>query len=77
MHADRRTYIYFPLDKRYSPIISTICGLNNNYFDNNKKTNEEPHLLNGLSLEVPVLEHSHLEGLGALKFQEHRLHAVD
>ena len=28
MHADRRTYIYFPLDKRYSPIISTICGPN-------------------------------------------------
>jgi len=26
MHADRRTYIYPPLDKRYSPIISTVCG---------------------------------------------------
>ena len=36
-HADRRTsgkrdimtYIYPPLDKRYSPIISSICGPNN------------------------------------------------
>ena len=28
MHADRRTYIYPPLDKRYSRIISTICGPN-------------------------------------------------
>ena len=33
MHADRqaddiRTYIYPPLDKRYSFIISTICGPN-------------------------------------------------
>ena len=25
----RRTYIYPPLDKRYSPIISSICGPNN------------------------------------------------
>ena len=31
MHADRRTYIYPPLDKRYSPIISSICGPNNMY----------------------------------------------
>ena len=28
MHVDRRTYIYPPLDKRYSTIISTICGQN-------------------------------------------------
>ena len=27
-HADRRTYIYPPLDKRYSAIISSICGPN-------------------------------------------------
>ena len=27
--TDNRTYIYHPLDKRYSPIISTICGPNN------------------------------------------------
>ena len=26
---DRPTYIYPPLDKRYSPIISSICGPNN------------------------------------------------
>ena len=29
--TDKRTYIYPPLDKRYSPIISTICGPNNMY----------------------------------------------
>ena len=29
MHADRRKYIYTPADKRYSPIITTICGPNN------------------------------------------------
>ena len=29
MHADRQTYIYPPLDKRCSPIISKICGTNN------------------------------------------------
>ena len=28
IHADRRTYIYAPVDKRYSPIISTIWGPN-------------------------------------------------
>ena len=28
VHTDRRTYIYPPLDKRYSPIISSICGPN-------------------------------------------------
>ena len=27
--TDIRTYIYPPLDKRYSPIISSICGPNN------------------------------------------------
>ena len=27
-HPDSGTYIYPPLDKRYSPIISSICGPN-------------------------------------------------
>ena len=27
--TDRQTYMYPPLDKRYSPIIYTICGPNN------------------------------------------------
>ena len=29
VHRYRLTYIYPPLDKRYCPIISSICGPNN------------------------------------------------
>ena len=34
-HSDRWTHIYPPLDKRYSPIISMICGPNIGFFQNN------------------------------------------
>ena len=37
--TDKRTYIYPLLDKRYSPIISTICGPNNMYQKNLRITN--------------------------------------